>query len=198
MAKIGDLVPEPADLETWKNPTAGRVWVNRIDHRGDLKKVEIVGSGRVVHLSPAERRLNQEMAANVDQDVFANGTLTPIRLVGDDAEEAAAFAANPNMMTEGDMRTLVAKPKGKADTFVERLGEIKNPGTLQRLLSLAREEDASLSRVEAIQARLGEVAPAIHVERVSSTAPTPVSAEAAASPSPSSRRQGSSRAVTPS
>lgn len=181
------------ELETWKNPTAGRVWVNRLDHRGDLKNVELVGSGKTFHLSPAERRANQEQAYNTDLDVFANGTLTPVRLVGS-AEEAAAFAANPNHMTEDDMRSLVNKPKGKAEVFVERLATIRNAGTLERLLALAREEDAPLSRVEAIQARLTEVNPTAFTQHVTTTA-TAASPEAAAGPS--ARRQTSARGVTP-
>ncbi len=183
------------ELESWKNPTAGRVWVNRLDHRGDLKKTELVGSGKTFHLSAAERRANQEMAYNTDLDVFANGTLTPVRLVGS-AEEAAAFAANPNHMTEDDMRSLVNKPKGKAsELFTERLGSIRNAATLERLLALAREEDAPLSRVEAIQTRLTEVNPTAFTQHVTTTA-TPASPEAAAGPS-AARRQGNTRGVTP-
>lgn len=183
------------DLETWKNPTEGSVWINRLDQRGDLKKVEIVTGGRSFHLSTKERRLNQEMAYNPDQDVFANGTLTPVRLLNNDPVEAAAFAANPNMMTEGEMRTLVGKPKGKAsEVFSERLAEIRNPATLERLLGLAREEDAPMSRVEAIQSRLAEVAPSAFPERVTTTA-TPITGEVAPA---SGRRAGASRPVTPS
>jgi hypothetical protein len=185
------------NVETWKNPTEGRVWVNRLDHRGEPKRVEIIGPGRTFHVTPAERRLNQEMASSSDLDIFTNGTLTPIRLLGTDEAEAAAFATNPNLMTEGDMRALVAKPKRGAatDAFAERLGEIRNGATLQRLLALAREEDAPLSRVEAIEARLAEVAPGVVQERVTTTSsPVPASAPAA----PPSPRRGVARAVTPS
>lgn len=180
-------------METWKNPTAGRVWINRRDHRGDLKKVELIGSGKTFHLTADERRANQEMAYNADLDVFANGTLSPVRLVGSE-EEAAAFAANPNHMTEDDMRALVNKPKAKTEAFAERLGSIGNAATLGRLLAIAKDEDAPISRVEAIQARLAEVSPSF-AQQVS-TAAKPGSPEAAAGPS-TSRRQGNSRGVTP-
>lgn len=187
------------NVETWKNPTEGRVWVNRLDHRGEPKRVEIIGAGRTFHVTPEERRLNQEMASSQDLDIFTNGTLTPIRLLGTDEAEAAAFAANPNLMTEGDMRSLVGKPKrGATDAFAERLSEIRNGATLQRLLALAREEDAPLSRVEAIEARLREVSPAVVAERVASTA-MPVSAEVTTrGPARKNAREGAARAVTPS
>jgi hypothetical protein len=187
------------DLETWKNPTEGRVWVNRLDHRGELTRTEIIGSGRTFHLTAAERRLNQEMAVNPDLDIFSNGTLTPVRLIGTDDAEAAAFASNPNLMTEGDMRTLVARPKGKAtDQFNERLATIRNPATLERLLSLAREEDAPLSRVEAIQGRLAEVSSTpMPSERVVTTA-LPSNTDATEPSSAGKRsRMPASRAVTP-
>ena len=184
-------------LETWKNPPAGRVWINRLDHRGELGKVEIIGSGRVFHLSPAERRLNQEMAVNPDLDIFTNGTLTPIRLLGTDEAEAAAFANNPNLMTESDMRNLVGKAKGKQDAFAERLAGIRNPATLERLLALAREEDAPLSRVEAIQARLAELGQSFVQERVATTA-VPISGDTPdRGPARKNAREGAARAVTP-
>jgi hypothetical protein len=182
------------NTETWKNPTDGRVWINRLDHRGEPKRVEIIGPGRTFYVTPAERHLNQEMASSEDLDVFRNGTLTPIRLLGTDEAEAAAFATNPNLMTEGDMRTMVAKPKrGAPDAFAERLTEIKNPATLERLLKLAREEDAPMSRVEAIEGRLREISPSLVSERVTTTA-VPVSAAAPTQPG----KRGGARPVTPS
>lgn len=186
------------ELETWKNPTEGRVWVNRLDYHGELDKVEVIAGGRTFHISSAERRLNQEMAYNADLDIFTNGTLTPIRLI-EGSDDAKAFAANPNLLTEDDMRGLVKPGKGPAkattDAFVDRLATIKNPATLERLLSLAREEDAPLSRVEAIQGRLRDLSGAF----TSTAAPDSTSPDLAltgASQSP--RRQGATRAVTPS
>lgn len=87
------------------------------------------------------------------------------------------MAANPNLMSESDMKDLCrVHPK----TFEKRLGEIANETTLQRLLKIAHAEDASIKRVEAIQARLIEVAPTAVIEvtvsggsmgPISSTAP---------------------------
>lgn len=178
-------------VETWKNPTAGRVWVKRLDHRGELAKTEIVRSGGVFHLTTAERELNQELAVSEDLDLFANGTLTPIRLIEGTAA-AREFATNPNLITEEDMKGLV-KTRSK-DAFVERLAAIKNPATLQRLAALSREEDAPLSKVEAIEARLQEVTnPAVAAE---SRPTTSLSGTTVASPTPSGSME-KTRAVTP-
>ncbi len=184
------------ELETWKNPTEGRVWINRLNHRGELDKVEVVAGGRTFHISSHERKLNQEMAYNSDLDIFANGTLAPVRLI-EGSDDAREFAANPNLLTEDDMRGLVRKSKGTTDAFVERLATIKNPATLERLLTLARDEDAPLSRVEAIQARLGEVSnssPYASTATRESTSPD-LALTGAGSPS---KRTSATRGVTPS
>lgn len=188
------------ELETWKNPTEGRVWINRLDHHGNLDKVEIIGASRTFHITPKERRLNQEMAARTDLDIFSNGTLTPIRLI-DGTEDAEAFALNPNLMTESDMRDLFKVGRTEAtreaigEAFAERLAAISNTATLGRLLSLARDEDAPLSRVEAIQARLNEVQqPGVFAQVGADPANgSPSSADA---PRPS-KRMSATRAVTP-
>lgn len=184
------------ELETWKNPTAGRVWINRLNHRNELDKVEVIAGGRTFHISSQERKLNQEMAYSPDLDLFANGTLTPVRLI-EGSEDAREFAANPNLLTEDDMRGLVKKTKGATDAFVERLATIKNPATLERLLSLAREEDAPLSRVEAIQSRLGEVSSSSpYASTATRETTSPDLALTGAGSGPAKRGAGS-RGVTP-
>lgn len=155
------------DLEAWKNETAGTVVVKKLDHRGELNKTELVRGGGVVHLSTEERRMNQEMAANQRQDVFSTGVLTPVHLL-DTAEDAKEIASNPNLLSEDDMRALV---KGHPKTFEKRLSEIVNPTTLQRLMAIAKDEDASFKRVEAIKDRLRGVSP--QVNEVSTAAPPP-------------------------
>ncbi len=191
------------ELETWKNPSEGRVWINRLDHHGNLEKVEIIGAGRTFHISPKERRLNQEMAAVTDLDIFTNGTLTPLRLIEGTAD-AKEFAQNPNLMTEQDMRDLFKPGRTEAakvamgDAFIERLGSIKNTATLDRLLALARDEDAPLSRVEAIQERLAQVQQPGVFAQVGASAADP-SAGAPSSPGAPrpTKRMPATRAVTP-
>lgn len=68
--RIDELEIGQDDLETWKNPNEGRVWINRIDHRGEFTKDEIIGPGKTFHVSALERRLNQEMASAADLDIF--------------------------------------------------------------------------------------------------------------------------------
>jgi hypothetical protein len=142
------------DLETWKNATLGRVVLKKYNQRGELSD-EMVGGGRVFHISPKERRINQEMAANSDLDMFKNGQLTPVRLI-DTEEDAKELASNPNAMSETEMHELF---KGNWKTFDARVQQVSNAVTLQRMLQVASEMDATLRQVEVVKARLEEIAP---------------------------------------
>lgn len=166
-------------METWTNTTAGRVFIRKIDARGTLAG-ELLGSGRSIHLSPQERRINQEMAATKELDVFSNGTLQPVRLLDGD-EDYAEIASNPNHISESDIRSLV---KGHHKTLDKRLRDIQNPSALQRMLALAHEEDATVGTIEKIRARMQEIAPSLYEEV------TPVGG-------PVKDRDGGLRAVTP-
>lgn len=172
--------------ETWQNVTAGRVVINRIDHRGELTKTTIVDPGKKFSLTTEERKMNQELAARADLDVFSNGFLQPVRIL-DSVDDAREIAANPNLMSEAEMRALM-KPSVKTPDFAQKLATVTNSAALERLLALAEEEDATISKHEAIRARLREASPDLFAERVAETA-SPVGAGG-----PSQRRP---RAVTP-
>lgn len=165
------------DMETWENATKGRVWIKKFGADGRLRD-EIVGSGRSIHLTDAERRINQEMAATEELDVFKNGILQPLRIL-DGTEAAKEIAENPNHLSDSDIKSLV---RGHHKTLDARLKAIRNPSALQRLLEAAREEDASISVLERIKARLSEVAPSLYDEV------TPIGGDA---------RDGGLRPVTP-
>lgn len=166
-----------ADQETWQNVTEGTVVLKRVDHRGEMTKEEVISGGRTFQITSTERRLNQDNAADAGLDVFRNGILHPLRLM-DDTEEAKEMAANPNHMSESEMKDMCrAHPK----TFEKRLNEIANTTTLQRLLTMAHTEDASIKRVEAIEQRLAVMDPNAVVEvRVAGTPSGPVSPSGAA------------------
>jgi hypothetical protein len=75
------------------------VVINRLDHRGELTKHDIVDPGKKFNLTTEERRMNQELAARADMDVFSNGQLQPVRIL-DDVDDAREIASNPNLMSE--------------------------------------------------------------------------------------------------
>lgn len=147
-------VPTDENMEAWRNAMAGRVVVTKFGADGKLRS-ELVASGKVIHLSPAERKINQEAAANEDLDVFLNGCLQPVRLVtGDKSSEE--MAAHPNHLTDEEALALFKAPK---EDFVARLASITNAAAVQRLLDLAEEGStgASFQQHELVQARLEAV-----------------------------------------
>mgnify|MGYP003340307929 FL=1 len=70
-----------SNQEAWKNVTPGTVAVLKFDKRGDLAH-EIISGGKMVNLTPEERRINQEMCAEEELDFFTNGVLVPVRQIG--------------------------------------------------------------------------------------------------------------------
>jgi hypothetical protein len=130
---------------------------------------ELVHGGGAFTLSKEERLLNMDRAANADLDVFRNGTLVPVRLIDGD-EEAAEIASNPNLLTEDDMKLLF---KAHWKTFENKVQEISNPLTLQRMLELAEDEEmgATIKQQKTVKARLDEVSPQAFVERKTMAGP---------------------------
>lgn len=143
-----------SDLESWKNVTLGRIVLKKYNQRGELAD-EMVTAGKVFHISPKERRINQEMAANPKMDFFQNGYLTPIRLI-ETEEDAKELAANPNLMSESEMKDMF---KGNWKAFDQRVQEVSNLTTLKRMLEVANEVDATVRQVEVIQSRIDSLNP---------------------------------------
>lgn len=147
------------DFETWKNSTAGRVVLKKFNQRGELSD-EMMSGGKVFHIKPQERRINQEMAATPELDMFSNGQLTPVRLI-ETEEDAKEIASNPNLLSESDMKDLY---KGHWKTFESKVAEISNINTLERLLEIGSEVDAKVRQIDVIKARVEELNPVEHTE----------------------------------
>lgn len=154
-------MPEQDELETWKNVTKGRIVVQRLGAAGQ-RRVEILTSGRVVHLSPQERRINQELAATDQLDIFQNGALQPVRLGTSD--EAVALAANPNHLKDEEAVALFGS---HWKTFEKRVNQISNVSAIERLIELSgsTDVDATVRQVEFLRARLLELQPTDVEER---------------------------------
>lgn len=148
-----------AELETWE--ANGRVCIRKVDRNGNLEPV-MVNRGRRIQLTEEERRLNQLRAASEEMDPFANGTLSPVRLV-EGSEAAEAILSNPNHVTEDDMRELLS---GHHKTFEKRLNEFVSPYILRRMIDMAENDDeveVSTKRMQAIKDRLKEVSHDVEV-----------------------------------
>lgn len=148
-----------SDLEAWENVSKSRFSLRRIDSRGDVR-TELIGGGKTFHLSPEERYMNSELASSPKVDPFKNGRFAPVRLL-ETTEDAEEIRANPNLLGEEELVELV---KGKVEPLRARLQEIEQPVVVERMREIAEREDARVTSVKAIEARLEELRPETHVE----------------------------------
>lgn len=151
------IIEDSSLYETWKNVTAGTVVLKKIDRNGDLIH-EVITGGRTVHVTPTERRLNQEQCATDELDFFQNGIMTPVRLI-EGAEDVEKIRGNPNHMSEDDMGDLFRAKGLKA--FQEKVDAVTNPITLNRMVEIAKaqEVNATVRQVQILEARIEEIAP---------------------------------------
>jgi hypothetical protein len=143
-------IPIVAGVETWQNDTYGVIAINRVGEYG-RHNVDLIQGKRRFQITPQERRMNQNAANSVEQDIFTNGTLRPIDLLDDDPDTERLFN-NPNIVDEGELPKLFVL---KGELFRQRIAEISNPATVQRLIELARDpvHDVTLFQYEALKNR---------------------------------------------
>jgi hypothetical protein len=141
--------------EIWKNATQAQVVIQRSAPNG-LVRHELITAGRAFTLSSEDRRMNQNLAANEDLDVFSNGTLQPIKLPEDTEPE---LLTNPNHVADEELPQLF---RLQIRTFTKRIAAISNVPMLQRLAELGPGQDATVRQMAVIQERLDEVSPKIN------------------------------------
>lgn len=156
--------------EKWRNEAAGLWYIKRIV-KGEEELVAING-GKVFHISAEERRLNQDEAAP-GMDPFTNGTFTfldGMEVITSEEDREAIFA-NPNALGVDEMTKLYdqATPYGEVTA---RVALVTNTLTLRRMLEVGRESDASMRKVQAVEARLAELEAEAAPTNVSETAGT--------------------------
>jgi hypothetical protein len=140
------------EQEVWKNATQAQIVVVRNTPSGHPRHEVIVG-GRNFSISAEDRMMNQNMSATPELDVFANGMLQPVKLPeGTDPH----IMENPNHIPDDQLPDFF---KLHYKVFPKRLSEITNPVVLERLLSIAEEQDATVKQISAIRARLDELNP---------------------------------------
>lgn len=169
------------DHEIWENSSRATLMLKKIDTLGRVSDERLL-PGRNAHLTPQERRYNQELAATPEMDFFQNGYLRPVKLL-EDQEDTEVLQANVNAMSEAQLRELFTE---RIRAFSAKIAEVSNPIILERLLELASSTDATVKQVEVVKQRLEELRPS-HPEV---TLAGGVAATAAA-------HEGAIRAVTP-
>lgn len=152
------------EREIWRNLNAGDVYIDLDDpYTPNVKRSHRIGPGDQVSISVIERRFNQDRVPKKEQDLFTNGTLTPVQLV-DTAADFEEIALSPNVKSESDLKEMFKLPITK---FKSELKEIDNVRILERLTEISEDDtlEVSLPQSKAIAARLVEVKPDIDIER---------------------------------
>lgn len=146
---------ERAAFETWVGNTDSVVVLVTRGEYAIEKDLRVEGRKKF-QITPADRRMNQDRIADPRFDPFLNGTLAPVSLVEGEWDNDL-LRSNPNVLTEEEMKSLLKERNPQK--FAERLETVDNEATLRRLLEIAYEVDASVSRVAALQKALTENAP---------------------------------------
>lgn len=141
--------------EVWKNATVGQVVIQRSSPNG-LVRHELITGERTFSISPDDRRMNQNLAANSDLDLFANGTLQPVNLPED---TEPGLLENPNHIPDSQLPSFF---RLQIRTFTKRIEAITNMAMLERLRELGPGQDATVRQMEVIGARLAEVSPRVN------------------------------------
>ena len=128
-------------LEVWKNTTAGLRWCEVTDRQG-RQQSRLVKGGRTFTITPFERQLNQDAAADAGLDHFRNGTFVLSEI------------ASPDSLTDSEVLGIVHDLMAKTRTVGNALKGIKSPVALQRIYERAVVEDISKSQIDEIKGRL--------------------------------------------
>lgn len=149
------LIAEHERLEQWKNVAAGKFFVKKFGERAGKTETEMVGGGSVFGILPAERRLNQRAVHNPKDDPFTNGNFVHIHLIEGESD-TEALKASTQGLTEDELKAIY-KLKGAA--FANRIEQLTERVTLQRLLEVGVILDVPNSKVSAVSERLVELFP---------------------------------------
>jgi hypothetical protein len=141
--------------EVWKNSIPGSIVIQRSSPNGIVRH-ELIASQRSFSISPEDRRMNQNLAANSDLDMFANGMLQPVNLPDTTEPE---LLENPNHIPDSQLPAFF---RMQIRTFTKRIETITNQAMLERLKELGPGQDATVRQMEMIQARLDAVSPKLN------------------------------------
>lgn len=120
----------PKELEVWKNVAKGMRWYTRFNAQGLEADHRVLG-GRTFTITPFERQINQEKAANAELDHFRNGTFVLVRASeGTNKDEILSPAAKSASELEEMAQRILADP----EDLEKILEELSSPVSIDRLL----------------------------------------------------------------
>ncbi len=150
-------------VEVWKNTAAGMRWFQTINRQG-YQQGRTVKGGRTFTITPFDRQINQDSAANPEQDHFRNGTYVLVKAA---AETNMKEIESPDSLTDAEVLGLVYEVMAKNITIEKVLGPISSPIALQRIHEQLVIADAPPSAIDFTkQAKIDAEGTVPAVERV--------------------------------
>lgn len=164
-AIIVERAPEGNFLEHWRFNGRGKLIIRKIGEFGRQTSAQIHG-GTTFHLTPAERRLNQQVVAKPEYDPFTNGQCEAL-LLDETDPDYIKLTENANVIKRDDT-TRIFKTKG--EHFKARLERITSASAIRTLLEMAEATDSTATvpqwrmlqaRLESLETELQHVSPRI-------------------------------------
>lgn len=138
----------PQNIEVWKNVTKGMRWFTRFNMQGVETDGRVQG-GRTFTLTPFERQVNQEKAANNELDLFRNGTFIMVRGANDTIEEEIRSSSS---LTQSELSDLAVQVLAEPDDLEGILADIgPSIPTLDRFKEFLIAHEAPAGAIEKVE-----------------------------------------------
>lgn len=145
------------ELEEWESVVRGTRGITRYSEKGE-RSPEIVPPGSIFHITPDERRRNQQRVRDKAKDPFSNGAFRLRTAVDSDANSVAAKKiSEKGAKADDDLQTILETPFGPK--FTAKIDALSGSVAFERLYRLAREQEVGAKKIDMIGARLKELDP---------------------------------------
>lgn len=142
------------ELEVWKSLVLGPRGINRFSEKGE-RVIERVDGGGTFDITPDERRRNQRLVRDARNDDFTNGTFILLTAVDSDPNSVSLWN-QPQALEDDELEAMLDLPYAR---FLERLEEVNEAVTAERLYMLCRKVDAGTQKLKATTAKLKALNP---------------------------------------
>jgi hypothetical protein len=144
-------------VEIWKNTTNGMRWCKQHDKAG-AEGTKIVQGQRTFSITPLDRQLNQDIAANAELDLFRNGTFVLVRAADDTDEDEIQ---SPDSVTEGEIAALSMEVTAEPALVDKLLKGINSPVALSRILEQFVVDDVPKEVIEYVKMKKAKFDPSV-------------------------------------
>lgn len=148
-------------VEVWRNTSRGMRWYIAFDLQG-RETTKTVPGNRTFTITTFERQINQERAADPEQDLFRNGTFV---LQKPSTETNEKEIESPDSLTDHEVDEMVREIVHGDLRVSDAIADITSLVTLTRIYEVLMAEDATKRTIDTVKRRIKELNPAAATER---------------------------------